>query len=74
MAHEHTERAHAAHGSPLEGFHVIFIAIFLAFLMLALVSQLLTWNWRTWLPGAEGARSVWSGVQAAVYTVISQLT
>jgi light-harvesting complex 1 beta chain len=58
----------------LEGFHVIFIVTFAVFLILALLGQLLHWDWRTLLPGAEGARSVWHGVRASVYTVISQLS
>jgi hypothetical protein len=31
-------------------------------------------NWRTVLPGADGARSMFDGVKTAVYTVISQLS
>jgi light-harvesting complex 1 beta chain len=58
----------------LDGFHVIFVVTFAVFLCLALLGQLLHWDWRTLLPGAEGARSVWHGVKASVYTVISQLS
>ena len=60
-------------GKPLDGLHLIFFALFAVFLVLAVVGQLLNWNWRTWLPGAEGAQSTWSGVKSAVYTVISHL-
>ena len=48
--------------------------IFIAFLGLALASMLFTQNWRTSLPGAEGAKSMLSGIKSAVYTVISQLS
>jgi light-harvesting complex 1 beta chain len=51
----------------------IFVVIFIAFLLLALVSLLCGQNWRTSLPGAEGARSVFTGVKSAVYTVMSEL-
>jgi hypothetical protein len=36
--------------------------------------MLFTQDWRTFLPGAEGARSMLGGVKTAVYTVISQLS
>jgi light-harvesting complex 1 beta chain len=57
----------------LDGFHAIFIVTFAVFLFLALLGALLQGDWRTLLPGAEGARSVWHGVKASVYTVISQV-
>jgi light-harvesting complex 1 beta chain len=59
---------------PLEGLHLVFIVLFGAFLVFAVLGQLLTWNWRTWLPGAQGARSLWDGVMSSVYTVISHLS
>jgi light-harvesting complex 1 beta chain len=73
MAHEITEVG-AANGEPaLKGLHSIFAVIFIAFLLLALVSLLFAQNWRTLLPGAEGARSMFDGVKSAVYTVMSQV-
>ncbi|MCA3131628.1 MAG: light-harvesting protein [Rhodocyclaceae bacterium] len=48
--------------------------MFIVFLMLALASLLFAQNWRSLLPGAEGARSVLDGVKSAVYTVMSQLS
>ena len=30
-------------------------------------------GWRTWLPGAEGVKSLYGGVKAAVYTFMSHL-
>ncbi len=58
----------------LEGFQGIFVVIFIVFFVVALASMLLALNWRTFLPGAEGARSMLDGVKSAVYTVISQLS
>ena len=58
----------------LKGFHGIYAATFIVFLLLALASWLCLQNWRSLLPGAEGARSMLDGVRTAVYTVISQLS
>jgi light-harvesting complex 1 beta chain len=54
-------------------FVVIFAAGFLIFLAIAIVAQTLGWQWRTWLPGAEGVKSMTGGVKAAVYTFMSHL-
>ena len=61
-------------GGSLKGFHGIYVVTFIAFLLLALASLLCLQNWRSLLPGAEGARSMLDGVRTAVYTVISQLS
>jgi light-harvesting complex 1 beta chain len=53
---------------------VIFAASFAVFMAIALAGQLLGWHWRTWLPGAEGVKSLNGGVKAAVYTFMSHLT
>jgi light-harvesting complex 1 beta chain len=58
----------------LEGYHGTFAVMFIVFLVVALASLLFTQDWRTYLPGAEGARSMLNGVKTAVYTVISQLS
>jgi light-harvesting complex 1 beta chain len=58
----------------LTGFHGIYAVTFIVFLLLALASALCLQNWRSLLPGAEGARSMLDGVKSAVYTVISELT
>jgi light-harvesting complex 1 beta chain len=52
----------------------IFTLGFTVFLAIALFGQLLGWHWRTWLPGAEGVKSIFGGVKAAVYTFMSHLT
>lgn len=58
----------------LSGFHGIYAVTFIVFLLLALASLMCLQNWRSLLPGAEGARSLLDGVNTAVYTVISQLS
>lgn len=55
-------------------FGAIFAVGFAVFLVIALVAQVLGWQWRSWLPGAEGVKSVTGGVKAAVYTFMSHLT
>jgi light-harvesting complex 1 beta chain len=55
-------------------FRGIFIASFVALLAIAVVAQLLTWSWRSWLPGAEGEKSLVGDVRSAVYTFMSHLT
>ena len=57
-----------------QSFRFIFALGFLVFLAIALCGQLLGWHWRTWLPGAEGVKSIFGGVKAAVYTFMSHLT
>jgi light-harvesting complex 1 beta chain len=54
-------------------FHGIFAAGFALFLMIALVAQAMGWPWRSWLPGAESAKSLTGGVKTAVYTFMSHL-
>jgi light-harvesting complex 1 beta chain len=55
-------------------FMLIFSASFVVFLVVALGASLLTWQWRSWLPGAEGETSLIGGVKSAVYTFMSYLT
>jgi light-harvesting complex 1 beta chain len=52
----------------------IFAVSFVVFFVFALFAQLLTWQWRSWLPGAEEQKSFIGGVKAAVYTLMSHLT
>ena len=59
--------------SHLNGDRLMFVLVFCVFMALAVVGQLLALNWRTWLPGAEGATTTLVGVKSAVYTLISQL-
>jgi len=53
---------------------LIFMLGFAVFMAIALAGQLLGWHWRTWLPGAEGVKSLNGGVKAAVYTFMAHLT
>jgi light-harvesting complex 1 beta chain len=46
---------------------------FVLFLVIALVAEMLTIQWRAWLPGAEGDRSLIGGVTSAVYTFMSYI-
>lgn len=55
-------------------FYGIFAVSFLVFFAIALIGQTLGWQWRSWLPGAEGVKSLTGGVKAAVYTFMSHLT
>lgn len=52
---------------------VVFCVGFAVFLVIALVAQMLTMRWRTWLPGAEGEGSLIAGVKSAVYTFMSYI-
>lgn len=54
-------------------FNTIFAVGFVLFASIAIVAQTLGWNWRSWLPGAEGVKSLTGGVKAAVYTFMSHL-
>jgi light-harvesting complex 1 beta chain len=52
----------------------IFVLAFVVLMAVALAGQLLGQPWRTWLPGAEGVKSINGGVKAAVYTFMSHLS
>ncbi len=58
----------------VSNYWMIFSASFAVFMAIALTGQLLGLDWRTWLPGAEGVKSLNGGVKAAVYTFMSHLT
>lgn len=51
----------------------IFAVSFCLLLLVALCAQALTWQWRSWLPGAEAEKSLIGGVKGAVYTFMSHL-
>ncbi|WP_341892701.1 hypothetical protein [Variovorax sp. YR752] len=72
----HTQGAHHEHdaASRYRSYYLVFAASFIVFLAIALAGQLLGWHWRAWLPGAEGVKSLFGGVKAAVYTFMSHLT
>jgi light-harvesting complex 1 beta chain len=56
------------------GTFLIFLGSFIVCLLVALVAQSLMLDWRSWLPGAEGARTLIGGVKSAVYTFMSYVT
>jgi light-harvesting complex 1 beta chain len=49
----------------------VFFVGFVVFLLIALIAQMLAMHWRSWLPGAEGEKSMVGGVKAAVYSFMS---
>ena len=51
----------------------IFAVGFCLFLLIAVFAQVMTWQWRSWLPGAEAEKSLIGGVKGAVYTFMSHL-
>ena len=73
MTELHFQQRPLTVGSPMGGFRLIFVALFCSFLLLAMVGQMFSMNWRIWLPGAEGTLSVFESVRSAAYTVISQI-
>ena len=65
---------HSTHRTgSLKGFEGTFVVMFIAFLAVTVALTLVAQDWRAFLPGAEGAKSMLDGVKRAVYTVISQL-
>ena len=52
---------------------LIFAPCFVLLLSIALLGQLVGLHWQNWLPGAEQKASLFSGVHAAVYTLMSHI-
>jgi len=52
----------------------IFVLSFTLLLLVALCALLVASPWRSWLPGAEGHKSLVGGVRASVYTFMSYLS
>jgi len=50
-------------------FHAFFVTSFIVFTLIAVVAHVLVWQWRPWLPGAEGYTSMLDGVKAAANTI-----
>ena len=74
MSHQNVSDPSFIANSHLNGYRAIFVVIFCVFMALAVVGQIFALDWRNWLPGAEGSRTVLASVKSAVYTVISQLS
>ncbi|MCZ8077420.1 MAG: hypothetical protein O9341_25140 [Paucibacter sp.] len=54
-------------------YEALFFVSFVFVLLIALAAQLLFLQWRAWLPGAEGEKSLIKGVRTGVYTFMSHL-
>ena len=54
-------------------YEALFLVCFDFVLLIALAAQVLFLKWRTWLPGAEGEKSLIKGVRSGVYTFMSHL-
>lgn len=67
------ETHRSTHRDDKLSFVLVFVPCFLLLLCIALAGQLVGLHWQEWLPGAEHKTSIFSGVHAAVYTVMSQL-
>lgn len=74
MADTTLASARRAAATDSKSFWGIFAAGFVVFLVIALVAQAMGMQWRSWLPGAEGAKSLIGGVKTAVYTFMSHLS
>lgn len=71
MVHEqHPLISAGRHGKPAS-FQLLFVVSFAIFATVALAGALFGAPWRTWLPGAEGVKSMTGGVKSAVYTFLS---
>jgi light-harvesting complex 1 beta chain len=73
QAKQHPIHPAQTHNEDRKSFLLLFVGAFVVFLAVALVGQTLGLQWRSWLPGAEGVKSVTGGVKAAVYTFMSHL-
>jgi light-harvesting complex 1 beta chain len=67
LSHRHEGQAHSVSTSS------IFLLGFVLFGLIAVIGQLFGCQWRSWLPGAEGVKSMTGGVKSAVYTFMSHL-
>lgn len=74
MVHIETGKPHSAVMPELRNEGIIFALSFIVLMTIALLGQLIGWHWRSWLPGAEGAKSIFGGVKAGVYTFMSNLS
>ncbi len=53
--------------------HAIFVASFIVFAAIALIANAVSRDWRQWLPGSEGHRTMIGGVKAAVNNVLAYI-
>jgi light-harvesting complex 1 beta chain len=67
LSHRHEGQAASA------STFTIFLLGFVLFGLIAVIGQLFGCQWRSWLPGSEGVKSMTGGVKSAVYTFMSHL-
>jgi len=70
MAHTHFNEEKSMK-EPSLTFGMVFVLGFAVVFTIALVGSLTGMPWRSWLPGAESCKSLFGGVQAAVYSFMS---
>ena len=73
MAHTHLNQDRPLKDTGLT-FWTVFMLGFAVVFTIALVGSLTGMPWRSWLPGAESCKSLFGGVQAAVYSFMSHTT
>ena len=73
MAHTHLNQDRPLKDTGLT-FWTVFALGFAIVFTIALVGSLTGMPWRSWLPGAESCKSLFGGVQAAVYSFMSHIT
>lgn len=60
--------------SEAKGFHSLFMASTIAYVVIAVIAHFLVWQWRPWFPGIEGYASLVDGVQTVANHVVTRLT
>jgi len=76
MSDNHDKMGPGTYLTPEEAkeFHKIFITSFILFTIVAIIAHVLAWNWRPWLPGANGYAMLTDGMhyaQAAITTLVA---
>ena len=52
-------------------FHGIFMTSFIIFTLIAVVAHFLAWQWRPWLPGANGYTAIFNDAKDVVLAALS---
>jgi len=73
MAEITTVRASSPAAQGSKTYEAQFFVSFVFVLLIALAAQVLFLEWRAWLPGAEGEKSLIKGVKSGVYTFMAHL-
>ena len=64
--------AHPVNGDWLT-FVLVFVPCYVVLFCVAAAGQVLGVSWKSWLPGAENMRNIFSGVSAGIYTFMSHI-